>query len=426
MIVSRIARMSLLSLPLALGACVTSRSLAAQEPMGFPSASAPNRCRVGAGRSEPLVTEWPATEKANLEALLRRGGVAVEYTGCSMRVLPRCALPGQYVWQRTSPATDAFDVDGVDELWAKLPLGAASLEGELSRTGKLKVKTKVAGLLRLEGATAAVPADDACARATHVLGALAIGAFSLEAGDSAKAKLGVEVPVASAGAKHERSQGFVHSAGDWDACASGTDDAPHPDCRSPIQAFLWPIAGRATEEGPPGTVRVALVAGDPSHRWDVYYDDQVICSTPCTRWLDPAHPLLLRAREDGVLGSHRLRIPDLEAAADGGSVQVVANSIQKGKLAVGATVGGVGLMSLMMGGMIALAECGDPATDAFADPGACSGAKTAAGIGAVVAGVGLWLALDALPKAEVLPGGPPPRGFFASLAVGPGVVAGTF
>ena len=51
---------------------------------------------------------------------------------------------------------------------------------------------------------------------------------------------------ASAGARHERNQGFVHSAGDWDACASSTDEAPHPDCRSPIQVFLWPIAGRAS------------------------------------------------------------------------------------------------------------------------------------------------------------------------------------
>ncbi|HET8539225.1 MAG TPA: hypothetical protein VFL83_05080 [Anaeromyxobacter sp.] len=421
-----IARRSILAVPLLLGACSTPLHARVPDAMGFSSPSAPNRCRVGAERSDPLVTEWPAPEKANLEALLRHGGVAVEYTGCAMRVLPRCGIAGRYAWQRTSPATDTFDIDGEDELWAKLPLGAASLEGELSRSGKLVVKTKVSGQLRLEAAGPIVPADEACARATHVVGALAIGAFSLEAGSSVTAKAGVELSVASAGGKRERSQGFVHASGDWEACASSTDEAPHPDCRSPIQAFLWPIAGRAAEEGPPGTVKVDLVAGDASQRWDVYYDDQVICSTPCTRWLDPAHPILLRARADGFLGSPRLHVRDLQDAADSGSAQVVASSMSKGKFVLGASIGGTGLMTLMLSGAIALADCGDPASDPFADPDGCSGAKSAAVIGALATAVGAWLVVDALPRAEVLPGGPAPRGPFGSLVVGPGFVAGKF
>src|SRR5262245_37174019 len=40
-----------------------------------------NRCRVAASQSAPLVTEWPASEKANLEGLLGSGAVAVAYSG---------------------------------------------------------------------------------------------------------------------------------------------------------------------------------------------------------------------------------------------------------------------------------------------------------------------------------------------------------
>src|SRR4051812_36380479 len=70
-------------------------------------ADSQNRCRVGSGQPEPLVTEWPASEKANLEALIKRGGVAVAYSGCSMKLLTNCALGGGYGWQRTSPASEA-------------------------------------------------------------------------------------------------------------------------------------------------------------------------------------------------------------------------------------------------------------------------------------------------------------------------------
>src|SRR5213595_1995127 len=53
------------------------------------------KCRVAASQSSPLVTEWPASEKANLEVLLRNGTVAVAYSGCSMRLLPECRVPGE-------------------------------------------------------------------------------------------------------------------------------------------------------------------------------------------------------------------------------------------------------------------------------------------------------------------------------------------
>src|SRR4029079_10566656 len=110
------------------------------------------RCRVAASQSSPLVTEWPAAEKANLEVLLRSGTVAVACSGCSMRLLPECRVAGEYHWQQTTAATDSLEITDADEWFAKLPLGAASLEAELKRSGKLSVKTTVAGQLRLQNA----------------------------------------------------------------------------------------------------------------------------------------------------------------------------------------------------------------------------------------------------------------------------------
>src|SRR5689334_21907299 len=146
-----------------------------------------SRCQVGQAASSPIVTEWSASEQANLEVQLRAGGgVAVEFTGCEMRVIPECRLRGSYAWQRTSASTDSFDIENQDQLFAKMPLGAAALSGELARSGRLAVQTTVSGQLRLMDMNAAeVPNEGPCARATHVVGALSIGAFSLYRGGEA-------------------------------------------------------------------------------------------------------------------------------------------------------------------------------------------------------------------------------------------------
>lgn len=382
------------------------------------------RCRVGTGRANPLVTEWPASEKANLEALLRGGAVAVEYTGCAMRVLPQCRVRGRYLWQRTTPASDKVEINDEDELWAKLPLGAVSLETELKRSGKLTVYTLVSGQLRLDGATPAdVPAQGECARATHVVGGLAIGAFSLDGSGTTGGKADVSLKSSvSLGAKSERSAGIVRAAGDWQSCGQATDDAPNANCRSPIQVFLWPIPGRAAEEGPPGTVRVDLLSAHANARWDVYYDDQVICTTPCSRWLDPARPLLLRAREEWYGPPDKIRIPDLATASASGSVQLHAHPTSRGQLATGITFTAFGGMAAVTGIALTAVGCSG---GTFGSSGMCTGGITTLAVGGALTSGAIWLILDALPKAEILPGSDAPTRS-VMVSVGPGFISGKF
>src|SRR6185295_15203925 len=96
-------------------------------------------------------TEWPASEKANLEARLREGAVVVSYSGCTLRMLPRCRARGGYQWRRTTTSTDVVEIRNSDELFAKMPVGAVSLEGELQRSGRLAVQTTVSGQLQSSG-----------------------------------------------------------------------------------------------------------------------------------------------------------------------------------------------------------------------------------------------------------------------------------
>jgi len=93
-------------------------------------------CRVGATQTSLLVTEWSSAEKANLQAMLgSTGAIAVAFSGCELRLLPACRLPGSYYWQHTTVASDRIEIHNEAELYAKLPLGAVSLSGELKKSG---------------------------------------------------------------------------------------------------------------------------------------------------------------------------------------------------------------------------------------------------------------------------------------------------
>ena len=87
------------------------------------------------------------------------------------------------------------------------------------------------------------------------------------------------------------------------AARNSTNEGPSGNCASPIQAFLTPIPGRTEDEGPPGTAKVDFVSANPASRWDVYADDRVICTTPCTQWVSAERPVMLRARDEAFMAA---------------------------------------------------------------------------------------------------------------------------
>ena len=115
-----------------------------------------------------------------------------------MRPLTACTLRGSYRWQRTTLSSEGLDIRNQDELFAKLPLGAFALEGELARSGRLSVRTMVSGQYLLEGSSAADVTDyGECAAATHLLTGVSIGSFKLHSGGTLDA--GASVGSASVG-----------------------------------------------------------------------------------------------------------------------------------------------------------------------------------------------------------------------------------
>lgn len=177
----------------------------------------------------------------------------------------------------------------------------------------------------------------------------------------------------------------------------------------------------APAAAPPGALRVEIASGRADQRWDVYVDDEVVCSTPCTRWLDPARPLSLRARAGRGLPPDLLHISDLGAAADGASaLRVRAHPTRLGRLATGITVTSLGGMAALTGITLAAVGCTSDEHRGMCTAGAVAGALGAFGVGG-----GVKLILDARPRADV-EAAPPLDGGRTGIVVGPGFVAGRF
>lgn len=306
---------------------------------GLPAARLSSETKCNAARGDaPIVTEWSASERANLESRSSGGAIAVRYAGCDLAIVERCRLPGKYAYRRTTLATDTFEIRDAADLYAKVPVGAFRLEADLARSGRLAMRTTVVGQYHLfEEDISAAGRDPACAEATHVVGSIAVGAFSLLGGDTQSVGGGAATPWAGAGAKTRSEESVVRQVGDARACASSDATAPATAppqaCAAPLQLFLVPLAHagtradrdqasverRAREQG----VLMDIPKHEDGERWQLHdAEGRVLCDAPCSRWIAPRSGYYLERvasnRGDGV----RIDVPNEWQHAPGAHVRV--------------------------------------------------------------------------------------------------------
>ncbi|MEX1369420.1 MAG: hypothetical protein AB1Z98_40205 [Nannocystaceae bacterium] len=257
-------------LSLALAGCMRGPSATTQIPA---AAAAPDlaaatdqaRCSVRRSADRPLVVEWPAADRAALEARARQGLVAVRYEGCTMEVLSHCEIDGRYDFVALSPKQERVSIRSADELYARLPVGAAALEGKLERSGELTVDMSIVG--RKQADRHVIAHDELegrCDRATHVLTGLTVGAFTLSAASETEAGARVRVGQAGAGGAHERGRELLTRDGDPLACGVPVDaerHVPPPGCGALLRVEAVPLVGQA----PAVTEAVAAAASVAEH-----------------------------------------------------------------------------------------------------------------------------------------------------------------
>jgi formylglycine-generating enzyme required for sulfatase activity len=195
---------------------------------------------------QPLIVEWPASARAELEARAKQGLVGVRVEGCRLKVA--CTLPGAYAYTAVTPKRERISIRDETELYATLPAQAAQLEAALRDAGELNVMMQVVG--RYE---AAAPAGATCPGATHWLRGVTAGAYRFVAGSTTSAGAKVELWGAKAGVAHEEELAILSEDGDPSACAAAgaKDTAPPFGCGALLRMDLVPIAGDVAKASRP-------------------------------------------------------------------------------------------------------------------------------------------------------------------------------
>ena len=94
-------------------------------------------------------------DRAALEGRIKQGLVAVRYRNCEMELISNCSVAGSYRYISVTPKSETVRITNADELYAKIPIGAVKLEGQLERDGALNVDMVLVG--RHEADDRAVP-----------------------------------------------------------------------------------------------------------------------------------------------------------------------------------------------------------------------------------------------------------------------------
>ncbi|MBI4954278.1 MAG: hypothetical protein HY908_19795, partial [Myxococcales bacterium] len=220
----------------------------AEAPSFEPSGQ--TKCQVQKSHDRPLIVEWPAAERADLETLARRGLIAVRYPGCDMRVLRQCRVSGRYAYAGITRKEERVAIRTADELYAAMPLSALRLESKLAKNGELDVAMTIVGKLEAPASGAAPVLSGDCTGVTHLVTAITVGAFEFSSGAGADVGAEASFLAAGAGAKSSARRELLNRDGDAAACArSGASDAAPPDgCGAFLRLEVEPVTPRGAAD----------------------------------------------------------------------------------------------------------------------------------------------------------------------------------
>jgi hypothetical protein len=247
----------------------------AGDPLKTPStkdAFEGTQCDAVRPQTEPDLMGWDPGSRAKLDRLRRSGVVAVRYEakGCNveMELLASCIGPtAKYAFSPYS-ANERKVAHNAAELFAALPLGAARLSGQVKGNRSLRTDYMLAGQYALPP-DATYKRDDLrgtdCARATHVISAVYVGAFAMVAGDQRSVEGSATVFGARAGGKSAADVEVIGDEGDADACKASQKDAKESDrCAVPLRVGLLALdQPRAPDPPPPAPPPKASAAVAP-------------------------------------------------------------------------------------------------------------------------------------------------------------------
>jgi hypothetical protein len=244
----------LLALPLTASSCKSLPGDAGTRDSGQSalmdeSFAAKNACNPN-NHKRPFIIEWDATDMSSFESYAANDIVIVRYEGCKLYVLDECrndsvrGEQGAYKpieW--TSGSLEKLEIANEGELYAKLPLGEATLGGRVRGGEKFSMEYYVAGTRNASRAAvyrADLADNPGCDGATHFVYGYNLGAFALGSVTESSAEAGGSIYGFGAGGKSSKSRTADKKGGDLGVCQS--DAATEVSgCKAPIRLSLREI-----------------------------------------------------------------------------------------------------------------------------------------------------------------------------------------
>jgi|GEM_PF-973258 len=208
-----------------------------------------NKCNPKS-QDRPFIVEWDATDLSQFESVTNSDVVFVRYEGCELRVIDSCrndsvkgALGAYKTVDWTSGSVERMDISNEGELYAKLPLGAATLGGRVSAGEEFHMEYFVSGVRTAtrpavyRGDVDSVPG---CKGATHFVYAYNLGAFALGSKKNIKAEANATVWGFGGGGSSKQANAAEKRAGVLESCR-GESAKEIQTCKAPIRLTLREI-----------------------------------------------------------------------------------------------------------------------------------------------------------------------------------------
>jgi hypothetical protein len=212
-----------------------------------------SQCRIVADRGEPLVVDWPAHQRANMEEAMSDGIAIVAYDCHSLRLLKGCRLDSTYGFMSFSKKEQTVRFDNADEVAANLPaFGTAllkGLHGDLKSDSTLDLAMILVGKKRStvkEAKAEELLGGAACSGATHFVRGAFVGAFAMGTGTRGEASLGAGLFAANS----KSAELATYRDGDPSSCqqiAAGASSAPD-SCDALVRLELVALGSTPAKE----------------------------------------------------------------------------------------------------------------------------------------------------------------------------------
>ncbi len=216
-----------------------------------------NKCNPK-NADRPFIIDWDATDQSSFQQHAASDVILVRYQGCELQVLEGCrndSVKGSFGSYQpptlTSGGVESIDIHDENELFTKLPLGAATLGARVQTGEKFHMEYYVSGTrtaTRDKIYKGDLAKNPACGSATHFVYAYNLGAFGLAATSSLKGQVEGSYFGFGGGAKKGTETTAEKRGGELASCKG--DSAKEGDsCRVPIRLTLREVVDGANPDG---------------------------------------------------------------------------------------------------------------------------------------------------------------------------------